>query len=111
MRLIPNLSASTSGSPATLPADFPANLPAPRFQIGDRVRWHPIPAEDFGTIVGLTYTPAPNHSTWHWQYTIWLDADSPSRDWVNSEIAWEPDLELLTDRGTPTADSIGDSGE
>lgn len=105
------MSASNSGFPASLPVDFPANLPTPRFQIGDRVRWHPIPAEDFGTIVGLIYAPAPNHSTWHWQYTVWLDADSPSRGWVSSEIAWEPDLELFTDRGLPAAGSIDGNGE
>lgn len=78
-----------------LPRDFPDSLPTPRFQIGDRVRWQPIPTEDFGTIVGLSCAPAPNLPSWHWQYIVWLDANSPSRGWVTSEIAWESDLEAI----------------
>ncbi|WP_179228650.1 hypothetical protein [Leptolyngbya ohadii] len=95
----------------SLPGNFPGSLPTPRFQIGDRVRWHPIPAEDFGVIVGLNYAPAPHLTEWHWQYLVWLDADSPSRAWMNSEVAWEADLELLVDSGSQATGLVDGSAE
>ena len=78
-----------------LPEGFPATIPAPKFQIGDRVRWQPQPTEDFGTITGVQYAPIYPLPIWAWKYTIWLDIQSPSRLWVRSDIAWEVDLEPL----------------
>ncbi|HEY9697673.1 MAG TPA: hypothetical protein V6D10_10450 [Trichocoleus sp.] len=79
----------------SLPADFPHHIPEPKFQLGDRVRWHPLPNEDFGTITGIEYAPADHLNSWGWRYTVWLDAHSPSRNWTMTDIAWEEDLEPL----------------
>ena len=79
-----------------LPNDFPAQTPAPKFQLGDRVRFIPLPAKDYGIIVGLQYAPAEHLQGWEWRYTIWLDPQSPSRAWTDSDLAWEADLQRLT---------------
>lgn len=79
----------------TLPADFPQHIPKPRFYIGDYVQWKPLPVQDFGIVTGIQYAPAIHLEAWAWQYTIWLDGDSPSHAWILSDIAWELDLEPI----------------
>ena len=76
-----------------LPKGFPATVPAPKFQIGDRVRWQPQPTEDLGTITGLHYAPVQHLQSWAWKYTVWLALSSPSQRWIRSDMAWESDLE------------------
>lgn len=76
-----------------LPDSFPDRVPNPKFQIGDRVQWNALPTQDFGTITGIQYAPAPHLQAWDWEYTIWLDCCSPSRPWVTIDTAWETDLE------------------
>ena len=78
-----------------LPNDFPEQSPAPKFQLGDRVSFVPMPAEDYGIIVGLQFAPAAHLQGWGWRYTIWLDPQTPSRAWTDSDLAWEADLQLL----------------
>jgi len=78
-----------------LPEGFPQTAPAPRFRLGDRVRFVPLPAADYGIIVGLQFAPAEHLQGWGWRYTIWLDPQSPSRAWTCADLAWEDDLELL----------------
>ncbi len=78
-----------------LPQDFPHHTPSPKFQIGDRVQWHPQPTQDFGTVTGIQYAPAPHLHHWTWKYSIWLDRHSPSRLWVKTDTAWEMDLKFL----------------
>ena len=78
-----------------LPDNFPSRTQPPRFQLGDRIRFVPLPAEDYGIIVGLQFAPAEHLQGWAWRYTIWLDLQSPSRAWTNSDFAWEADLQLL----------------
>ncbi len=78
-----------------LPKDFPHHIPTPRFQLGDRVQWQPQPTQDFGTVTGIQYVPAPHLQTWAWKYIIWLDRHSPSRLWILTDTAWETDLEVL----------------
>ena len=68
---------------------------APRFRLGDRVRFVPLPAEDYGIIIGLQFAPAEHLQDWSWRYTIRLDLQSPSRAWTDSDFAWEADLQLL----------------
>ncbi|HEY9697117.1 MAG TPA: hypothetical protein V6D10_07640 [Trichocoleus sp.] len=78
-----------------LPEHFPNQIAQPKLKIGDRVRWCPLPSEDFGIITGIEYTPAEHRDSWGWRYTVWLDAHSPSRNWTMTDIASEEDLELL----------------
>ncbi len=78
-----------------LPESFPQTAPAPRFRLGDRARFIPLPAEDYGIIVGLQFAPAAHLQGSGWRYTIWLDPQSPSRAWTDSDFAWEADLQLL----------------
>ncbi|MBD2001420.1 hypothetical protein H6G00_33310 [Leptolyngbya sp. FACHB-541] len=81
--------------PLSLPEGFPKSTQVPKFSLGDRVQWHPLPSRDFGTITGLLYAPTQQTQSWQWQYTVWLDPQSPSRIWTQSDVAWEEDLELL----------------
>lgn len=80
----------------SLPDSFPNSLSSPTFRIGDRVRFVPLPAEDYGIIVGLQFAPAEHFQGWGWRYIIWLDPQSPSRAWTDSDLAWEGDLQRLT---------------
>jgi hypothetical protein len=98
--------ASTSSSEILLPANFPENLPVPKFQIGDRVRWLPMPSQDYGTVIGFAYSLATHLQAWHWQYVVWLDADSPSHRWITTETAWETDLEPLAEIQAPSVEPI-----
>lgn len=97
-------SSSDSGLP--LPPDFPSNISTPKFHIGDRVRWQPIPSHDFGVVVGLHYIPAAHLQKWQWQYVVWLDLDSPSRGWIVRETAWEDDLEAMIGTNIQPADQV-----
>lgn len=78
-----------------LPQNFPLQTPSPKFQLGDHVRFVPMPAEDYGTIVGIQFTLAEHLQDWVWRYVIWLDDQSPSRQWTRTDLAWEDDLQLL----------------
>ena len=78
-----------------LPKGFPQMSSAPRFQLGDRVCFVPLPAEDHGIIIGLQFAPAEHLQDWSWRYTIWLDLQSPSRAWTDSDLVWKTDLQLL----------------
>lgn len=85
----------TSNSLDELPVGFPHHIATPKFQIGSRVQWHPQPTQDFGTITGIQYAPAPHLHSWTWKYNIWLDRHSPSHPWVKTDTAWEMDLTAL----------------
>lgn len=67
----------------------------PKFHLGNRVRWKPMPSTDWGTISGLQYAWANHLSQWQWKYLVWLDPDSPSRAWTPSDWGWQDDLEPL----------------
>lgn len=80
---------------STLPTNFPHGIGQPNFAIGDRVRFIPLPTEDYGVVVGLQFAPAAHLQGWGWRYSIWLDPQSPSSTWTCSDLAWEDDLQLL----------------
>lgn len=80
----------------TFPQSFPHEIIRPKFTIGDRVRFVPMPAEDFGIVAGLHFAPAEHLQDWTWRYVVWLDDHSPSRQWTCSDLAWEDDLQLLS---------------
>lgn len=79
----------------SLPQTFPRQTQPPKFSLGDRVRFVPMPAEDFGIITGLQFAPAEHLHDWAWRYVVWLDDHSPSREWTCSDLAWEDDLQRL----------------
>ncbi|MBD1867204.1 hypothetical protein H6F95_07795 [Cyanobacteria bacterium FACHB-471] len=85
---------SSSNFSLQLPAEFPKDILSPKFNLGDRVCWHPLPSQDFGTITGLQYAPAPHLNAWGWQYIIFLSPHSLSSAWVQIDVAWEEDLAL-----------------
>lgn len=85
-----------------LPEGFPAAVPAPKFQLGDWVRWRPQPTADFGIVTGLHYAPAQHLQGWAWRYTVWLALSSPSQRWIRSDTAWETDLEAAPLEAAPT---------
>jgi len=87
-------------SSQALPEGFPVDTPSPRFAVGMRASWQPLPSQDFGIITGMEYAPMPDFDGWGWRYTVWLDARSPSAQWIPSDLAWEEDLLLLTS-GSP----------
>lgn len=80
----------------TLPKKFPDEIGQPKFAVGDRVCFVPMPAEDYGIVTGIQYAPAEHLQDWAWRYTIWLDPQSPSHAWTLSDFAWEADLQRLT---------------
>ena len=41
--------------PVTMPEQIPQPLPAPRFQLGQAVRWACVPTSDFGRVVGVVF--------------------------------------------------------
>lgn len=81
---------------STLPPKFPHGIGQPKFSIGDRARFVPLPAEDYGIIIGLQFVPAAHLPGWGWRYTLWLDPQSPSRAWTDSDLVWEDDLQRFT---------------
>ena len=76
--------------------DLPSSVSVPKYAIGDRVRFIPMPAEDFGIVTGFQYAPAEHLQDWAWRYTLWIDSQSPSYAWTPSDLAWEADLQRLT---------------
>jgi hypothetical protein len=90
-----------------LPEGFPQQISQPKLGIGDRVRWQPLPSQDFGTVIGLQYAPAEHLKSWAWRYCIWLDPQSPSFAWTCSDTAWEEDLELLATAQCNTSIEVG----
>jgi hypothetical protein len=76
-----------------LPEDFPESLPPFSFKLGDRVRWKPMPSTDWGTIAGIEYSWHSPDNSWQPRYKVYLDPDSPSRAWIDSDWAWGWDLE------------------
>ena len=85
-------SASAFGAIA-LPEDFPESLPPFTFKLGDRVRWKPMPSTDWGTIAGIEYSWHSPGNSWQPRYKVYLDLESPSLGWIESDWAWEWDLE------------------
>ncbi|MBD1808867.1 hypothetical protein H6F98_25925 [Microcoleus sp. FACHB-SPT15] len=86
-----------------LPAKFPTATPIPRFIYGDRLRLCPVSIDgevetdtDTGRYIGHYYAYAPHHCHWMWKYVIWLDKDSVSASWCVATIAWEDELEAVT---------------
>lgn len=79
-----------------LPEGFPSYTPAPKLKVGDRVCWNPLPAQDFGILIGLEYAPAEHLQGWSWKYRVWLDPHSPSHEWTSQDCAWESDLAIYT---------------
>jgi len=85
-----------------LPSAFPHEVQPSSFLIGDRVRWKFLddtPDTDWGCVVGKYYAFASHKFDWRWRYIIWLDDDSPSKEWLVLELAWEDDLEPLENEG------------
>lgn len=82
-----------------LPTNFSKHLPTPKYSVGDRCRWIPMPETDWGTVMGSVY--APDHfnsypkSRSAWVYLLLLDIDSPSRQWTETDWVDEEDLELI----------------
>ncbi len=74
-----------------LPEGFPNNAPPPKFRLGNRVLLTP----DFGTVTGMEYAPAQHLKGWGWRYIILFDRQSPSHQWIDSDLAWEDDLQSL----------------
>ena len=86
----------------SLPSAFPHEVQPSYFLIGDRVRWKFLddtPDTDWGCVVGKYYAFASHKFDWRWRYIIWLDDDSPSKEWLVLELAWEDDLEPLENEG------------
>lgn len=88
-----------------VPEHFFDDVPPPKFMLGARVSWRPLPNQDCGVVTGIEYAPATHLNSWGWRYTVWLDARSPSARWIASDLAWEDDLILLQ------SDSHKESGE
>lgn len=75
----------------------PLNFSPPCFQIGNFLRY--IPDDDtrpwdFGRVIGYYYCYATHQCVWMWRYVLWLEAGSPSADWLKATVAWEDDLEV-----------------
>lgn len=66
-----------------------------KFQLGQRVCWIPQPSTDWGTIIGLEYEWSGTLESWQPKYCVLLDADSPSREWVDRDWAWEKDIQPI----------------
>ncbi|BAY29332.1 hypothetical protein NIES2107_11730 [Nostoc carneum NIES-2107] len=84
--------------PVELPADFSHRTDNPYFLYGDKVRW--VTGEhdsDWGTVIGRFYSFAPHLGCWTWCYLVWLAKESCSAAWTSADIAWEQDLEPLTE--------------
>lgn len=81
-----------------LPANFPDVAKTPRFLYGDRLRWLSVESDtDWGIVIGRFYNYASHHCCWTWCYLIWLSQDSPSTAWTSADIAWEEDLEAISE--------------
>lgn len=93
----------TDTLPQPIPEEYspvdhlPDTFTTPRFKIGDFLRY--IPENDFspldkGKTIGFYYCYAVHRGTWMWRYVLWLDEDSPSRDWLKATGVWEDDVEV-----------------
>lgn len=82
-----------------LPLNFPEAVSVPRYALGTRCRWIPMPETDWGTIIGQVYTPQESQGAeipqWSWIYLLLLDSSSPSHQWLLADWVDEEDLELL----------------
>lgn len=78
-----------------LPSNFP-NVETPQYSEGENVRWKSTHEKtDFGIVLGRFYAYASHIGRWSWKYVVLLDKNSPSSAWVNSDTAWEEDLEEM----------------
>ncbi|MBD2101011.1 hypothetical protein [Leptolyngbya sp. FACHB-261] len=84
---------SSPGPHLTLPQGFPQDTKKPKFGFGERVHWHSVSTQDYGTVVGMEYAPDNHQHLWNWRYTVQLDRQSPSSTICSSDWAWENDLE------------------
>ena len=82
----------------------PEPIPAPAFQVRSKVRWQQITSSDWGQVMGMRYRWAEHLVCWQWQYYIVLDPDSPSFQWVQSDWAWQNDLEPMPADSAPSID-------
>lgn len=81
-----------------LPANFPDIAKTPRFLYGDRLRWLSHESDtDWGIVIGRFYSFASDRCCWSWCYLIWLSKDSKSAAWTSADIAWEEDLEPISE--------------
>jgi len=89
-----NFIANLLKPPTTpFPEDFP-NVETPKFLYGDRLGWISTDdTTDWGVVIGRFYGFATHCCRWCWGYLIWLDPESPSAAWINSDTAWEDDLQ------------------
>jgi hypothetical protein len=82
--------------PVVLPEQMPQRLPAPKFQLGQTVKWACVPTGDYGRVVGVVYGNEGSVRETGFHYAIQLDLNSPSyADGTRSDWAFEEDLELL----------------
>jgi hypothetical protein len=81
-----------------LPPGFPNAIGLPKYPVGSRCRWVPMPATDWGIVIGQAYAPSKlddaASTRWDWSYLLLLDADSPSRQWLLADWVDEADLEF-----------------
>ncbi len=81
-----------------LPVNFPDVAETPRFLYGDRLRWISAQSDtDWGVVIGRFYSFTGDRCCWSWCYLIWLSKDSPSAAWTSADIAWEEDLEAISE--------------
>jgi hypothetical protein len=81
-----------------LPANFSDVAKTPRFLYGDRLRWLSNESDtDWGIVIGRFYSFASHRCAWSWCYLIWLSKDCPSAAWTSADIAWEEDLEPMSE--------------
>ncbi|GAP97965.1 hypothetical protein [Leptolyngbya sp. NIES-2104] len=93
-----NSASPNSTDGIVLPMQFPDAIARPQFAIGDRCRWIPNPATDWGMVIGQVFVPIEADQSelqqWAWVYLLLLDSDSPSRSWLIADWVEEADLEL-----------------
>jgi hypothetical protein len=75
--------------------------------VSDRLRWLSNESDtDWGIVIGRFYSFASDafggsrsdhRCCWSWCYLIWLSKDSPSATWTSADIAWEEDLEPISE--------------
>ena len=81
-----------------LPVNFPDLVKTPRFLYGDRLRWISAQSDtDWGIVIGRFYSNACDRCCWNWCYLIWLSKESQSAAWTSTDIAWEEDLEPISE--------------
>lgn len=83
--------------PVALPSLLPSVLPQPKFKLGEWVRWYQVPSGDFGRVIGVIYTHEASCLAAGLHYLVLLDEESPSRNIVSCDFAFEEDLQPLVD--------------